>query len=688
MDIKTILFSLMLFVNTIAIGQTHEFYVSPTGSNSNNGLSVKTPFASLAFARDAVRKLKKNGKAGKPVFVYLRGGTYALDSVLTFTEEDSGTANHPITYMPYTKERVVISGGRRVIGWKPYKNGIWMARLAGLAAGKSYNFKQLYVDDSIRTLARTPDTGFYRVKSSGYVSNETRNLAAQFVYDNDDFKADWTNIKDIETVVYHYWSDTRLPVKEIDEKNHTVYFQHPTGKKFVEDNKNPVGARYFIQGVFEALDQPGEWYLNRKDGVVYYYPLKGEDMSKVEIVVPVLPELMRLEGEFKKLKPVSYINFKDLEFKYAGWSLPSGNSNNMQGSGSVTGSITLTGVENCLFENCRVSNISNYAFDILQGSSYNTIKNCTLKNLGAGGIKINGGTEKNHPLSATTNNTIADNFIFNYGVEFPSAVGVFLFHTSNNTVTHNSIHDGYYTGISIGGVWGYLRSVAKYNMIAYNHIYNIGKGLLSDMGAIYTLGVSPGTVIRNNLIHDIKAKSYGGWGIYCDEGSSYILIENNVVYNTQYATFNIHFGKELEVRNNIFCLGEKEQITKGKREPHKSMFFENNIVYWKQGVLFSSDWDDYTYKYYASGKADGYKEQTKTVDVDYNIYYNPAVGQDTVKFTDKSWAEWQKQGKDVHSLYTDPLFVNADKFDFRLKSNSPAFKLGFKAIDIQQVGPR
>ena len=152
-------------------------------------------------------------------------------------------------------------------------------------------------------------------------------------------------------------------------------------------------------------------------------------------------------------------------------------------------------------------------------------------------------------------------------------------HTAGNSIAHNRIHHGRYTGISLGWVWGYQRSVCRDNIVEFNHIHDIGQGLLSDMGGICTLGIAPGTVIRNNLIHDVDANQYGGWGIYHDEGSSHMLVENNIVYKTKFGPFNIHFAKEVVVRNNIFALGRLEQLSRGKAEPHKSVFFENNIVY-------------------------------------------------------------------------------------------------------------
>jgi len=302
---------------------------------------------------------------------------------------------------------------------------------------------------------------------------------------------------------------------------------------------------------------------------------------------------------------------------------------------------------------------------------------------------VNGGVEHNHPLERTRGNIITDNHIDHYGVEYPSAVGILLMHTEGNVVMHNEIHHGGYTGISIGWHWGYQRSISRDNHIEFNHIHHIGQGLLSDMGAIYTLGVSPGTTIRNNLIHDVDANHYGGWGIYNDEGSSHILIENNVVYDTKFAGYNIHYAKEVTVRNNIFAFGRLQQLSRSRVEPHKSVFFERNIVLWAEGALLNGAWRDKPYKFYFNPKsAKGAHETTSTFDMDWNVYFNPKQKLEAVKFNGLAWPAWQKTGKDRHSVYADPLFVDAAKRDFRLKPESPALRLGFEPIDVSAVGPR
>jgi hypothetical protein len=208
------------------------------------------------------------------------------------------------------------------------------------------------------------------------------------------------------------------------------------------------------------------------------------------------------------------------------------------------------------------------------------------------------------------------------------------------------------------------------------------------MGGIYTLGVSPGTVLRNNLIHDVDANRYGGWGIYNDEGSTHILIENNIVYNTKFAGYNIHFAKELTVRNNIFALGRLQQLSRSRSEPHQSVYFENNIIFWKEGILLDNKWNDEPYTFYYHPIHKGEEKLTSTFEMDRNLYFNPSKRLSEIDFNGKSMAEWQKAGKDIHSQYADPMFVDAANYNFSLKSGSPALKLGFNAIDMSSVGPR
>jgi len=244
--------------------------------------------------------------------------------------------------------------------------------------------------------------------------------------------------------------------------------------------------------------------------------------------------------------------------------------------------------------------------------------------------------------------------------------------SASNRVAHNHIHDLYYTAVSVGWTWGYRESPCHDNVIEFNHLHDIGLGLLSDMGAVYTLGPQPGTVVRNNLIHDVTSFTYGGWGLYTDEGSTGIVLENNIVYGCKSAGFHQHYGKENVIRNNVFALNLENQLMRSRDEAHTSFWFTNNVVLFNSGNLLGSTW-----------KNDRFV-------ADANIYWDTRTGSDLARmnFSGATLEQWRARGHDTNSIFADPLFVDAAKSDFRLQPGSPAAKLGIKPINLSTVGLR
>jgi hypothetical protein len=187
------------------------------------------------------------------------------------------------------------------------------------------------------------------------------------------------------------------------------------------------------------------------------------------------------------------------------------------------------------------------------------------------------------------------------------------------------------------------------------------------MGGIYTLGLSPGSTLRENRIHDVESFNYGGWGIYPDEGTTGMLIENNVVFRCKSAPFHQHYGKENIVRNNVFAFGRAAQLMRSREEEHSSFTMERNIVLWKEGELLGSYWSNGHFHF------------------DNNLYWN-GTGK-PFQLAGLSLEDWRKKGQDQHSIVADPLFVDPARGDFRLKSGSPAIKLGFTPIDVAVAAP-
>jgi parallel beta-helix repeat protein len=261
---------------------------------------------------------------------------------------------------------------------------------------------------------------------------------------------------------------------------------------------------------------------------------------------------------------------------------------------------------------------------------------------------------------------LENNIIQSGGFVYPPAVGVWIGQSGENTVSHNDIGDFRYTGVSVGWIWGYAYSPAKRNRIIFNHIHHLGWGLLSDMGGVYTLGRSEGSVISNNVIDHVWAYDYGGWGLYPDEGSSNIILENNLVYKTKTGGFHQHYGRENIVRNNIIANAALYQLQCTRVEDHLSFTFENNIVWYDRGVLMGGPWDRIRIR------------------MDKNLYWD-ARGE--VRFLKMNLKHWQKKtGHDQHSLIVAPGFIDPVKDDFRLRDTRIVRKTGFKPFDPARAG--
>jgi hypothetical protein len=418
-------------------------------------------------------------------------------------------------------------------------------------------------------------------------------------------------------------------------------------------------------------------------------------MEKLQAIAPAIPQVVRVEGQPEAGKFVERVIVRGLTFSHTEWCFPTGfqsgkNKPNIspepqaevggfgQAAVGVPGAVWGEGLRDCVFENCRFTHLGGYGLELTRGCQANRILRCEFSDLGAGGLKIGETSIRTLATDQTSGNEVSNCRIYDGGKMFHSAIGIWIGQSPGNRLTHNLIHDFYYTGISIGWTWGYGTALASNNTVAFNHIHHIGVKsngdgpILSDMAGIYTLGKQPGTTIRNNLWHDMAGIRYGGWGIYFDEGSSGILAESNVVYRTTHGGFHQHYGETNIVRNNIFAFARDQQIQRSRNEPHVSFSFVTNIVYFDSGKLLGSEW---------SGDAN--------YQMDWNVYFDadPSATADKLPVGPCTWQKWLERGHDRHSLVTDPLFVAPQQNDFRLQPGSPALKIGFHPIDLSHVGP-
>jgi hypothetical protein len=654
------------------------FHVAPGG-----------PLNSLEKARDAVRDLKRQqgGTLKQPVTVYVHAGTYSLSQPLRFTPEDSGAADSPVTYRAFEGDKPVISGGAAIKGWKELTvdgKRLWAAQIPAVKQGKWY-FRQLWANGQRKQRARHPNQGFFRM--AGVPDLDMKTINAQnthqgqrrFEYSPGEVRR-WDNLTDVEVVILHFWVSTRCEIAGIDEANRIVSLAQPSSMRMTDGfGRPPLLARYYVENAFELLDSPGEWYLNRKTGMLYYMPMPGETIDRFEAVAPVAEQFMTLEGDPGSGRFVEHLAFKGLTFSYAEWWLPQDQRRGryqQQASAGVPGAIHAYGARHCAFEACTISHVSSFGIHFSRGCSNNRVAGCHLFDLGAGGVEVGEPDREVKTAEETHDIAITDNHIHDGGQVFHQAMGILVFQCYNNLISHNHVHDLYKNAIAVGWNWGFGKSLARGNVIEWNHIHDIGKGWFNDGGAIYTLGVQPGTVIRNNLVHDIGSVVYGGNGIYLDQGSAEIVVEKNITYNTTGGGYTQTFGKDNVVRNNIFALAKVGQLQPeggmaGLPKDVNSFTFENNIVYWKpEQKLLRGAWRDINSK----------------VVMRKNLYWQTDGAPVTVG--PQTWDQWQARGMDRGSIVADPLFVDPARYDFRLKPGSPALKLGFEPFDLSAVGPR
>lgn len=646
----------------------NDIMVSPYGDDNNNG-SEAAPVKTFEKAKELAKT--KDGA----VTVWFREGTYFIADTVNFAAEDKSD----VLYRSYPCEEVVFSAAKEFSDWEETTiNGVNAFVTDAEINSEDDYFRSLFKGNRRLSRSQYPKNDVFKiadpatdegVPSEWNVEFFTHGLA---FYAHKENLLDFSNLKDVEVKVMHYWCDEHLPVHSVDMQTGRIETAKPTSMTLrVDDN-------YIFENVKEALTLPGEWYLDRSEQKLYYIPEAGDTVDNTVLYAGVTEQILTFEN-------AQDIAFQGIGFEKTDWNPVDGNFfddvfdethplfNNIelgaehpQAAYEVPAAINVIASEGIDFTDCRFENISYTAIKFDKASENCNITSCMFNEIGGNAVFIHG----DFIVPATTKNiNVKDCHIGYYGRIFNNAIGILLTHAIDCELSNNEIHDGWYTGVSVGWNWGYSDNPTNNIQIKDNLIYNIGNGWLSDMGGIYTLGIQPETVISGNVIYNVGcdegAYGYGGWGIYLDEGSSYMTVENNLVYDCSSQTFHQHYGKENIIRNNIFAFGGEGQFIITRNEDHNSLTLTNNILVGDNTVMYKN-----------SVKKDWFVDDSNLY-WDYKNGGNVYSGDSTKLFERNTLVIMTARGYYNNAVYENPLFKDAENRDFTLAENSPALKAGF-----------
>jgi len=619
------------------------------------------PFATLERARDEIRKMKSaGGLPQRGVTVVLRGGVYQREKPFELTADDSGTAVCPVVYRAASGEEVRLVGGKAVTGFKPVTDRAILARLdesarshvvqANLRALGIADFGEaggggleLFFQDRPMILARWPNEGFTRIVD--VVGGEPYDIRGtvgdrigKFTYEGDRPKR-WVGEKDVWVHGYWFWdwSDQRHKVASIDTDKRIIAVAPP-----YHGYGYRKGQWFYAYNILVEIDSPGEWYLDRETGILYFWPPASiEDGTAVVSVIPTLVTM----------RDASYVTMRGLVLEAA------------RGT-----AITVSGGANIQIVGCTLRNLGADAVTIADGAE-NGVTGCEIYGTGGGGISLSGGDRQ---TLAPAGHYADNNHIHHYSrwnrMYYPaiSIAGV------GNRAAHNLIHDAPHMGIFFSG---------NDHVIEFNEIHHVCMES-NDAGAMYAGRdwTMRGTVIRCNYLHDINGfEGRGCVGVYLDDMYCGTTIESNLFYRVTMAAF-IGGGRDNIVRNNVFV------------ECNPALHIDARALGW------AADTVDATMKerlravpYERPPWRERYPQLIGILADDPAAPKGNLVARNVC--SGGRWDDIEGAARPLTTftdnlLDQDPRFVDAAKLDFQLRDDSPAYKLGFKRIPIERIGLR
>lgn len=692
--------------------ESPNFYVDPVHGDDTYSGAKEEPFKTIGKAKDFVREWSKTN-TNQNMTVWLSGGQYRLSETVVFGLEDGTAPGHTITYSAIPGETPVISSDIPVEGWKKMKimqkgiskeakGHIWVAKIPdGLTS-----FNTLYNSQQMLPRARTVGMSHLRE-----VESLDDGLYNSIPLDKERI-GEMFNPQNAEIVVIpgFSWVINILPVQSVDYSTGMVTLGAQSTYPLHETQWFPKEASIWVENTFEGLTGPGNWVLDQDARLLYYWPLNSENPGD-DIVIPALTELIRVEGNIDYDGaidvPVNGVQFRGITFMHGnrfessgqtGWGL----QHDWERFDASTALVRFRGAENCLVDQCtfKYSGGTGLRFDLY--AQNNGVTNSDFFELGGTGVLLAGygpGTK-----DVNKNNEISNNYIHHIGRLWTHSLGIWLWQSGYNVVSHNTIHDVPYTAIAVTGriIWDKTgkaecsRTVrwnevgeftgeedwvererflhSRNNILEYNDMHHI-MTFMNDGNGIYISGTGKGNIMRGNFVHDTPQQA-GGEALRCDDDQHDVLVENNVVF--RFHTFGTGLcskGRNHFINNIVASPPGKVERGLLSLEPNyvadlPSKLCAGSVI--KHNIFYATQRDQPFI--YMQGMAN----TIDNINIDNNIYFNSS----DPEAADVYLTLARKYENEVHSIQADPLFKDPENGDFTLLPNSPAIPLGFRPFKI------
>ena len=577
-----------LFVTAICILCSHwllagEIWISPKGSDFNDG-TRQSPKATLTSALRQAREWRRteDNRIQGGITIYMEGGTYAFHEPVFIRPEDSGTKESPTIIRSVGDEKVILSGGISINGWK--KQGkVWVADVP-VFNGRPLDFRQLWVNGKKAVRARDVED-FEKMNRICSVDekNEILYVPAVSIRRLIDNKGN-LKAKYAEMVLHQMWCVANLRIRSVEVQGDSaairfhqpesrIQFEHPWPRPMVTTDGH--NSAFYLTNARELQDVPGEWYHDIDARKVYYYPREGEKIQEAEVIVPAVETLVRVEGTLDR--PVCHIRFEKITFSYTTWMRPSEKGHvplqagmyltdgyridpkmqrnylnhpldNQGWLGRPAAAVRVVAARQIDFERCRFEHLGSTGLDYEEAVQGGVVRGCLFRDIAGNGLLVGSFSPAAHEThlpydpadrrEVCTQQQINNCYFTEIGNEDWGCLAIAAGYVGDVNIEHNEISEVPYSGISLGWGWTQTVNCMRNNRVHANLIHHYAKHMY-DVAGIYTLGSQPKSYVTENCVHSIYKPGYvhdpNHWFyLYTDEGSSFITVRDNWTEGEKY----------------------------------------------------------------------------------------------------------------------------------------------------------